>query len=61
MVDQFTFGMYIPKEYTEFQEWKCVTCSGAVARHEITAAAVIGMACLAVLSFSWFSNVAGIW
>lgn len=61
--NQFTFGMYVPlpggKDLTGF---KCVTCNGAMTSAERqTITAIFGMACLTVLSFTWFSGVAGLW
>ncbi|KAK4619779.1 hypothetical protein CLAFUW4_11639 [Fulvia fulva] len=60
--NQFTFGMYIPQAYTPMSEWVCATCNGALSQAERQVMwAVLSMAGLTVLSFTWFTGVAGLW
>ncbi|SMY20820.1 unnamed protein product [Zymoseptoria tritici ST99CH_1A5] len=59
---QFVFGMYSPQPYTPIADYVCATCSGALSTFEKqTILALCGMACLTVLSFGWFTGVAGLW
>jgi hypothetical protein len=59
---QFTFGMYLPQSYTPIADYVCATCNGALSIHEKqTLIALFGMAGLTVLSFGWFTGVAGLW
>lgn len=60
--EQFTFGMYVPQPYTPIADWVCATCSGAMSLGEKqTMGFMLGMATVTVLSFTWFSGVAGLW
>lgn len=60
--NQFVFAMYSPSPYTSWNDWKCVTCSAADAAVEKrTIGFICGMAAVTVLSFTWFSGVAGLW
>lgn len=60
--DSFTFGMYVPQVYTPLAEYHCATCSSALSLTEQqTMGFMCGMAVLTVLSFGWFSGMAGIW
>lgn len=60
--DQFTFGMYTPLAYTPMAEWVCATCNSAfTAAERQTMFAIFAMAGITVLSFGWFTGVAGFW
>lgn len=60
--DQFTFGMYTPLAYTPMAEWVCATCNSAfTAAERQTMFAIFAMAGITVLSFGWFTGVAGLW
>ncbi|EME41751.1 hypothetical protein DOTSEDRAFT_177088 [Dothistroma septosporum NZE10] len=60
--DQFTFGMYLPQSYTPMADWVCATCNSALSPAERQVMwAVLSMAGLTVLSFTWFTGVAGLW
>lgn len=60
--NQFTFGMYTPQAYTSLSDYRCVTCNSAMSLAEKqTLWALLGMAGLTVLSFGWFTGVAGLW
>ena len=60
--NQFTFGMYTPQAFTPRSEFVCATCNGAMtAMEKHTLGFLFGMAALTVLSFSWFTGVAGLW
>ncbi|KAK4493781.1 hypothetical protein PRZ48_014966 [Zasmidium cellare] len=60
--DQFTFGMYSPQAYTPIAEWTCATCNSALTSVERqTLVGIFAMAGLTVLSFGWFTGVAGLW
>lgn len=62
VVNQFTFGMYTPQPYTPLNEFKCVTCNSAMTLVEKqTLLALVGMASLTVVSFGWFTGLAGLW
>ena len=59
---QFTFGMYTPQPYTPLADFVCATCNGAVSAMERrTLGFMAGMTVLTVLSFGWFTGVAGLW
>ena len=59
--NQYSFGMYLPQEYTPLGEWMCATCSGALSDMERRALGmVIGMSVLTVLSFTWFVGGTGV-
>lgn len=60
--DQFTFGMYSPMAYTPIADYVCATCNSALSLAERqTIWAIFGMVGLTVLSFGWFTGVAGLW
>ena len=60
--NQFTFGMYTPQAYTPMSDWVCATCNSALAQAERQVMwAVLSMAGLTILSFTWFTGVAGLW
>lgn len=60
--DQFTFGMYTPLAYTPMAEWVCATCNSAfTAAERQTMFAIFAMAGITVLSFGWFTGIAGLW
>ncbi|KAF2167152.1 hypothetical protein M409DRAFT_22581 [Zasmidium cellare ATCC 36951] len=60
--NQFTFGMYSPQPYTPMAEWVCATCNSALtAAERQTLFAIFAMAGVTVLSFGWFTGVAGLW
>jgi hypothetical protein len=59
--DQFTFGMYIPQKYTPIADYVCATCNGANSLTKHTAGFLAGMVVLTVVSFGWFTGVAGLW
>lgn len=53
--NQFTFGMYTARPYSDLGEWKCVTCSAANSNLDNQALRfAIGMATITVLTFTWF-------
>lgn len=59
--DQYQFGMYTPQPYTPLNEYKCATCSGALSDMERRALGMVfGMACITVLSFTWFVGGLGV-
>jgi len=60
--NQFQFGMYLPQAYTPLNEgFHCAGCSGALSDMERRAlGTVFGMACIAVLSFTWFVGGLGV-
>lgn len=59
--DQFTFGMYVPQQRVDIQEWTCVTCNAALGSMErMTLGFMLGMATLTILSSLWFAGVAGL-
>ncbi|KAF8865825.1 hypothetical protein BDZ45DRAFT_683818 [Acephala macrosclerotiorum] len=59
--DSYTFGMYTPQPYTPLADFQCATCSGALSDMEKRALGMMfGMACLTVLSFTWFVSGTGI-
>jgi hypothetical protein len=59
---QFTFGMYVPQEYTPMADYVCATCSGAMSLAEKqTFAFLFSMAGVTVLTFGWFTGAAGLW
>lgn len=59
--NQYTFGMYTPQAYTPLGEFKCATCSGALGAEERRALGMLfGMACLTVMSFTWFMGGLGV-
>lgn len=60
--DQFTFGMYSPQPYTPIQDYVCATCSSAMTRMERqTWGFVFAMAGVTIMTFGWFTGIAGIW
>lgn len=60
--DQFTFGMYSPQPYTPMADWVCATCNSAfTAAERQTMFAIFAMVGVTVLSFGWFTGVAGLW
>ncbi|CAK4034654.1 hypothetical protein DOTSEDRAFT_177088 [Lecanosticta acicola] len=60
--DQFTFGMYSPQPYTPMSDWVCATCNSALTQAERqTMWAIFAMVGVTVLSFGWFTGVAGLW
>lgn len=60
--NQFTFGMYTPQPYTPMSDWVCATCNSAfTAAEKQTLFAIFAMAGITVLSFGWFTGVAGLW
>lgn len=60
--NQFTFGMYSPQPYTPMSDWVCATCNSALTLAERqTMWALFAMAGVTVLSFGWFTGVAGLW
>ncbi|KAF2724540.1 hypothetical protein K431DRAFT_281970 [Polychaeton citri CBS 116435] len=59
---QFTFGMYTPQAYTPMDSYVCATCNGAMtAMEKNTISFIFGMVAVTVLSFGWFTGVAGLW
>lgn len=59
--DSYTFGMYTPQPYTPLADFQCATCSGALSDMEKRALGMMfGIACLTVLSFTWFVSGTGI-
>lgn len=61
LFNQFTFGMYNPKKYTELPQGQCVSCSGAMATMERQALSfMLGMTAITVLSFTWFASGFGV-
>lgn len=60
--DQYTFGMYTPQPYTPIEDYVCATCNGAMSSMVThTLGFMLGMCIVTVLSFSWFTGVAGLW
>jgi hypothetical protein len=60
--NQFTFGMYSPQPYTPMADYVCATCNSAMSLAEKqTYVGLLAMAGLTVLSFGWFTGVAGLW
>ncbi|KAL9129190.1 MAG: hypothetical protein Q9217_002294 [Psora testacea] len=58
--NQFSFGMYIPQQYTPRAEWKCATCNAALSDTERQAIKfMLAMCGITILSFTWF--VGGFW
>jgi hypothetical protein len=58
---QYTFGMYLPKNYTPLSEFTCATCNGAMSRTNRQALGfLIGMVTVTVLSFTWFASGFGV-
>ncbi|KAG0648604.1 hypothetical protein D0Z07_5595 [Hyphodiscus hymeniophilus] len=59
--DSFVFGMYTPQAYTPLNEYQCATCSGALSDMERRALGMVfGVACITVLSFTWFVGGSGV-
>ena len=60
--DQFTFMMYTPQIYTPLADWTCASCNAAMTNAERqTIWFLLGTAAMTVLSFGWFTGVAGLW
>lgn len=59
--NQFTFGMYSPQPYTPMADYVCATCNGASSLEKQTWLALLGMVSVTVLTFGWFTGVAGLW
>lgn len=60
-LNQFTFGMYVPKSYTPLNEYNCATCNSALSEldhHAVRFA--MGMVTITVLSFTWFAGSYGV-
>jgi hypothetical protein len=59
---QYSFGMYEPQPYTPIADYVCATCSSAMSLMEKqTYAFLLSMAGVTVLTFGWFTGVAGLW
>lgn len=59
--ETYTFGMYVPQQYTPLNEFKCATCSAALSNHERQALGlVLGMSLITFLSFTWFAGGFGV-
>jgi len=59
--DEYSFGMYTPQAYTPLNQYECATCSGALSDMERRALGMVfGMACITVLSFTWFVGGLGV-
>lgn len=56
--DQFTFGMYIPKQYTPAPAFQCASCSRASSQQanleRQALAFMFGMVIITITSFTWF-------
>ena len=61
LFNQFQFGLYEPKAPTPIGEFFCATCNGAGMLERHTLAFLVGMVGVTVLSFGWFTGVAGLW
>ncbi|CAK1359958.1 hypothetical protein CB0940_06076 [Cercospora beticola] len=59
--DQFTFGMYSPQPYTPMADYVCATCNGASSLEKQTWIALLGMVGVTVVTFGWFTGLAGLW
>ncbi|KAI5360969.1 hypothetical protein Slin14017_G091440 [Septoria linicola] len=59
--NQFTFGMYSPQAYTPMADYVCATCNGATSLEKQTWLALLGMVSVTVITFGWFTGVAGLW
>lgn len=60
--ENFHFGMYSPQPYTPIQDYVCATCSGAMTRMEKqTWGFVFAMAGVTIMTFGWFTGIAGVW
>ncbi|KXT15112.1 hypothetical protein AC579_6455 [Pseudocercospora musae] len=60
--NQFTFGMYSPQPYTPMSEYVCATCNSAMSLAEKqTLIGLLSLAGITVLTFGWFTGVAGLW
>jgi len=58
---QYTFGMYIPQEYTPLNEFTCATCNGAMSTTNRQALVFLfGMVTVTILSFTWFASGFGV-
>ncbi|MCJ1254492.1 hypothetical protein MMC24_002307 [Lignoscripta atroalba] len=59
--DQFTFGMYIPQQYTPLNEYVCATCNSALSDMERqTLKFLFGMGVITIMSFTWFAGGFGV-
>ncbi|EME76881.1 uncharacterized protein MYCFIDRAFT_212741 [Pseudocercospora fijiensis CIRAD86] len=59
---QFTFGMYSPQPYTPMSEYVCATCNSAMSLAERqTLIGLLTLTGITVLTFGWFTGVAGLW
>ncbi|KAL7940926.1 hypothetical protein V8C42DRAFT_202889 [Trichoderma barbatum] len=55
----FTFGLYTPRPYVDFPDWKCDACNAALSKFDHQALGfAVTMGLVTVLSFTWF--VAGL-
>ncbi|KAL6894953.1 hypothetical protein GGI43DRAFT_124494 [Trichoderma evansii] len=57
----YTFGLYTPQPYKNFDQWTCDACNAAMAKldhHVLGFAVTMGM--VTVLSFTWFVAGAGL-
>lgn len=59
--NQFTFGMYSPQAYTPMVDYVCATCNAASSLEKQTWLALLGMVCVTVVTFGWFTGIAGLW
>lgn len=59
--NQFAFGLYTPKAPPPLQGIVCATCGAASALERHTVMFLLGLAGVTVLSFGWFTGVAGLW
>lgn len=60
--NQFTFGMYSPQPYTPIADYVCATCNSAMSLMEKqTYIGLFSLAGITVLTFGWFTGVAGLW
>lgn len=59
--NQFTFGMYSPQPYTPMSDYVCATCNAASTLEKQTWLALLGMVSVTVITFGWFTGVAGLW
>ena len=59
--NQLAFGLYEPKAPTPIGRFVCVGCNGAGTLERQTLGFMFGTVALTVLSFGWFTGVAGLW
>ncbi|KAI9846775.1 MAG: hypothetical protein M1837_003624 [Sclerophora amabilis] len=59
--NQFTFGMYLPRDPTPLKDWVCASCNSALSDSERHALGFMAaMVTITVLSFTWFVSGVGV-